>query len=221
MRFFKICQINTIKLAILCIIFRLFMKIWSIMSEKPNIRRANPCPPCPKTATFFEKIIYWYGIGLGSGLPKRAAGTWGTLAGLILALPMMLFGFWVFLAITIFAGLIGSYICGKTSDLMGVHDDPHIVFDEWVGMWITLLPLVYLHTPISIYFFNKESFIFIGLAFILFRFFDIIKPFPIKWVDKNVSGGFGILIDDVLAGIMAMLSLMILIFIYAYLFFYS
>lgn len=187
-------------------------------SNKPDIHKVNSCPSCPETASFFEKIIYWCGIGLGSGLPKRAPGTWGTVAGLIIAFPMMLFGFWIFIAITIFACLIGSYICGKTSNLMGVHDDPHIVFDEWVGIWITLLPLVYLHTPIYIYFFNTESCIFMGIAFILFRFFDIIKPFPIKWVDKNVSGGFGILIDDILAGIMAMITLIIIIITYGHLF---
>lgn len=188
-------------------------------NHKPDIRKSNICPPCPTSATLWEKCIYWLGIGLGSGLPKKAPGTWGTVGGLIIALPMLLLGFWGFLAITILGCLVGSYICGKTSDLMNVHDDPHIVFDEWVGMWIALLPYSY-------FIFNGQDiheFIWLGyrawitnpimtifatiLAFLppfaLFRFFDIIKPFPIKWVDKNVSGGFGILIDDVLAGVMA------------------
>lgn len=187
--------------------------------HKPDIRKSNPCPPCPKTATLWEKCIYWLGIGLGSGLPKRAAGTWGTVGGLIVALPMLLLGFWGFLAITILGCLLGSYICGKTSDLMNVHDDPHIVFDEWVGMWIALLPISYykffdfgeiienyygfaIYNMMSNYFIN--IFVYLIVPFVLFRFFDIVKPFPIKWVDKNVSGGFGILIDDVLAGVMAM-----------------
>lgn len=188
-------------------------------NHKPDIYKSNTCPPCPPTATAFEKCVYWLGIGLGSGLPKRAAGTWGTLGGLVIAIPMLLLGFWGFLAITILGCLVGSYVCGKTSDLMNVHDDPHIVFDEWVGMWIALLPYSY-------FIFNGQDmheFIWLGyrawitnpittifatiLAFLppfaLFRFFDIIKPFPIKWVDNNVSGGFGILIDDVLAGVMA------------------
>ncbi|MDO4222651.1 MAG: phosphatidylglycerophosphatase A [Acinetobacter sp.] len=185
-------------------------------NHKPDVRKSNPCPPCPKTATPFEKCIYWLGIGLGSGLPKRAAGTWGTLGGLIVALPMFYLGFWGFLAITIVATLVGSYICGKTSDLMNVHDDPHIVWDEWVGMWIALLPIVYLK-PEAFHLNNTQILIAITLAFALFRFFDIIKPFPIKWVDKNVSGGFGILIDDVLAGIMAAVILywaLFLIFLY-------
>ncbi|MFW2177473.1 MULTISPECIES: phosphatidylglycerophosphatase A [unclassified Moraxella] len=181
-------------------------------NHKPDIRKANLCPPCPPTATAWEKLIYWLGIGLGSGLPKKAPGTWGTVGGLIVAIPLMMLGFLGFLVVIILGCLVGSYICGKTSDLMNVHDDPHIVWDEWVGMWITLLPIVWVIPLFKIPCVDgndlmscKQQVIIymLILAFILFRFFDIIKPFPIKWVDKNVSGGFGILIDDVLAGVMA------------------
>lgn len=181
--------------------------------HKPDIRQANICPPCPTSATPFEKCIYWLGIGLGSGLPKRAAGTWGTLGGLIIALPMIYFGQNIFIIITLIACLFGSYICGKTSDLMHVHDDPHIVFDEWAGMWMSLFPLFYYQYQLSL---NHLDLIVQGwwliiLAFVLFRFFDIIKPFPIQWVDRNVSGGFGILIDDILAGIMSAIALFFII----------
>lgn len=179
--------------------------------EKPNIYKSNICPPCPHTATAFEKFIYWLGIGLGSGLPKKAAGTWGTVGGLIIALPMLLLGFLGFFAITVLGCLIGSFICGKTSDLMNVHDDPHIVFDEWVGMWVALLPSVWLlasaqsGNKAGLAYLHPSVILLFIIPFVLFRFFDILKPFPIKWVDKNVNGGFGILIDDVLAGIMAMI----------------
>lgn len=179
--------------------------------EKPNIYKSNICPPCPHTATAFEKFIYWLGIGLGSGLPKKAAGTWGTVGGLIIALPMLLLGFLGFFAITVLGCLIGSFICGKTSDLMNVHDDPHIVFDEWVGMWVALLPSVWLlasaqsGNKAGLAYLHSSVILLFIIPFVLFRFFDILKPFPIKWVDKNVNGGFGILIDDVLAGIMAMI----------------
>lgn len=179
-------------------------------SHKPDIRKSNPCPPCPPNATTFEKCVYWLGVGFGSGLPKKAPGTWGTVGGLIVALPMFLLGFWGFLAITIIGCLIGSYICGKTSDLMNTHDDPHIVFDEWVGMWIALLPIVLLiniSQDFKIMLPRIELWIGIILPFILFRFFDIVKPFPISWADKKVSGGFGIMLDDILAGIMSAMVL--------------
>lgn len=173
--------------------------------HKPDVRKANACPPCPPTANVWEKLIYWLGIGLGSGLPKRAAGTWGTVGGLVVAIPMLALGFWGFLAVTVVGALVGSYICGKTSDLMGVHDDPHIVWDEWVGMWVSLLPILWLHfyDDALLQGHQLSLLLLYFAAFVAFRFFDILKPFPIKWVDKNVSGGFGILIDDILAGLMA------------------
>ena len=181
--------------------------------HKPDVRKANVCPPCPPTASVWEKLIYWLGIGLGSGLPKRAAGTWGTVGGLVVAIPMLWLGFWGFLAITVVGALVGSYICGKTSDLMGVHDDPHIVWDEWVGMWVSLLPILWLHfyDDALLQGHQLSLLLLYFAAFVAFRFFDILKPFPIKWVDKNVSGGFGILIDDILAGLMAGVVLIVFV----------
>ena len=181
--------------------------------HKPDVRKANVCPPCPPTASIWEKLIYWLGIGLGSGLPKRAAGTWGTVGGLVVAIPMLWLGFWGFLAVTVLGALVGSYICGKTSDLMGVHDDPHIVWDEWIGMWVSLLPILWLHfyDDALLQGHQLSLLLLYFAAFVAFRFFDILKPFPIKWVDKNVSGGFGILIDDILAGLMAGVVLIVFV----------
>ena len=181
--------------------------------HKPDVRKANVCPPCPPTASVWEKLIYWLGIGLGSGLPKRAAGTWGTVGGLVVAIPMLWLGFWGFLVVTVVGALVGSYICGKTSDLMGVHDDPHIVWDEWVGMWVSLLPILWLHfyDDALLQGHQLSLLLLYFAAFVAFRFFDILKPFPIKWVDKNVSGGFGILIDDILAGLMAGVVLIVFV----------
>ena len=180
-------------------------------TAKPDISKANACPPLPSNASLADKVVYWLGIGLGSGLPKRAPGTWGTVGGLIAAIPLMMLGFVPFLIITIIASVVGIWICGRTSDLMGVHDDPHIVWDEWAGMWITLLPFSYIG-------FNqlaridglKIDWIIIIVAFILFRFFDILKPFPINWADKKVSGGLGIMLDDILAGIMSVIVMLLL-----------
>ena len=187
-----------------------------MQNHKPDIRQANPCPPCPDTATAWERAIYWLGLGLGTGLPKKAPGTWGTVGGLMIALPTLLLRFWGFLAVVVVGCLVGSYVCGKTSKLMGVHDDPHIVFDEWVGMWISLLPSVWLlaqtqdTAKTGLEYYHPSTVLLFIVPFVLFRFFDIIKPPPIKWVDKNVSGGFGILIDDVLAGVMAAILILML-----------
>ena len=174
--------------------------------SKPDIRKANDCPPLPTTATMLDRSVYWLGIGLGSGLPRRAPGTWGTVGGLIVAIPLLSLGFVPFLIITILSCVIGNWICGRTSKLMGGHDNPHIVWDEWAGMWLTLLPLSYMGIADGNFWQNiaqSSSVVAIIIAFILFRFFDIIKPPPIGWADKKVAGGLGIMLDDIIAGIMA------------------
>ena len=94
----------------------------------------------------------------------------------------------------IISGLIGVYICGVASEKLGVHDHGGIVWDEFVGLWITMICL-----PVS--------WLSIILGFGLFRFFDIVKPWPISWADKNVSGGLGIMLDDVFAGFAAAASI--------------
>lgn len=143
---------------------------------KPNLR--NP--------------IHLLAFGLGSGCAPKAPGTFGTLA----AIPF----WWLFLqdvplipylCVLIAGFAFGVYLCEQTSRDLGVHDHGGIVWDEWIGLWITYLAL-----PAGI------EWIVIGFA--LFRFFDILKPWPIKWLDEKVHGGFGIMIDDVLAGIFAL-----------------
>lgn len=174
--------------------------------SKPDIRKANDCPPLPANASMLDRVVYWLGIGLGSGLPRRAPGTWGTVGGFIVAIPLMSLGFVPFLIITLLSCLIGIWICGRTSELMQTHDDPHIVWDEWAGIWITLLPFSYMSMTTDTFWQDISqslSIIALILAFILFRFFDIIKPPPIGWADKRVAGGLGIMLDDIIAGVMA------------------
>lgn len=174
--------------------------------SKPDIRQANDCPPLPANASALDRLVYWLGIGLGSGLPRRAPGTWGTVGALIVAIPLLSLGFVPFLMITILACFLGNAICGRTSELMGGHDNPHIVWDEWAGMWLTLLPLSYMGIANGSFWQNITqipTIVAIIIAFILFRFFDIIKPPPIGWADKKVAGGLGIMLDDIIAGVMA------------------
>ena len=176
------------------------------MNHKPDISKANVCPPLPLGSSLLDKMVYWLGIGLGSGLPKRAPGTWGTLGGLVIALPLLQIGFMGFFIITLVASLVGIWICDRTSRLMQVHDDPHIVWDEWAGMWISLLPLSFIITYAPEYLTLGSYGFAIGLAFVLVRFFDIVKPNPIRWADHKVDGGLGIMLDDILAGIMALVA---------------
>jgi len=136
-----------------------------------------------------------FALGLGSGLAPRAPGTFGTLAAIpfwLLMAPLPLFA----KVLIIFASfIIGIWLCEKTSNSLGVHDHGSIVWDEFVGFWLTML-------------FAPAGLIWLLAGFGLFRFFDIVKPWPIKLLDQKVHGGFGIMIDDILAGLFAGLSLL-------------
>ncbi|WP_036535922.1 phosphatidylglycerophosphatase A family protein [Oceanobacter kriegii] len=135
---------------------------------------------------------HWLAFGLGSGLAPKAPGTWGTLAAvpvwwlLLQDLPMT-----AYLVMLVATSVLGIYLCGKTAHDMNLHDHPGIVWDEWVGFWITCIAL-------------PAGWPWIVAAFVLFRFFDILKPWPIRWLDDQVHGGFGIMVDDILAGLMAL-----------------
>ncbi|GAA5217409.1 phosphatidylglycerophosphatase A [Corallincola platygyrae] len=134
--------------------------------------------------------VHILATGFGLGLAKKAPGTWGTLAAFPFYFLMLPLADWLYLAIVAVMAIVGIWICGKTSDDLGVHDHGGIVWDEVVGMLITL-------------FWVPVQWPWILAAFVAFRFFDIVKPWPIRWLDKRVSGGFGIMIDDVIAGVFA------------------
>lgn len=145
-------------------------------------------------ASVWRNPVHFLAFGLGSGAAPKAPGTFGTLAAVPLYLliePLSASYYAAFLLVTF---LLGIYLCGKTSADMGVHDHGGIVWDEFVGYWITM-------------FLAPQGWSWIVLGFLLFRFFDIVKPWPIGWADKKVDGGLGIMLDDVLAGIMAFVCL--------------
>ncbi|GKT12072.1 MAG: phosphatidylglycerophosphatase A [Thiomicrorhabdus sp.] len=148
-------------------------------------------PPIPRFSDLIEKPILMLGFGFGSGLAKKGPGTAGTLLGLLLFIPIILWSESAAWAVLLVGTLVGSSICGKSSELLGVHDHGGIVWDEFVGIWLVLVLL------------PEQNLLFWALAFITFRLFDIWKPWPIKWVDQKVHGGFGIMLDDVLAAIYA------------------
>jgi len=132
--------------------------------------------------------------GLGTGAARYAPGTWGTLPGVVLYYFMLGLSLYEYLALTILLFVFGVWICGRTADALGVHDHSGIVWDEIVGYLVTMIMA-------------PEGWIWWLLGFGLFRLFDIWKPWPIRVLDKKVSGGFGIMIDDVLAGVYAAICL--------------
>ncbi|MCJ8314758.1 MAG: phosphatidylglycerophosphatase A [Saccharospirillaceae bacterium] len=145
--------------------------------------------------------VHFLAFGLGSGAAKKAPGTCGTLAAIPFFIIMSFLPLNVYIGVVVLSFILGVYLCDRASKDMGVHDHGGIVWDEFVGFWITMLPYPFLAISADISMAHSALYIFLG--FVFFRFFDILKPWPIKWLDQKVHGGFGIMIDDVLAGIFA------------------
>ncbi|BBO26917.1 phosphatidylglycerophosphatase A [Alteromonas sp. I4] len=138
--------------------------------------------------------VHFLALGFGSGLIPFMPGTFGSLAALPLLIPFLYLPPITLLIAAVLASAIGIYLCGKTADDMQVHDHGSIVWDEVAGILLT-----FLWVPLSLW--------TVVAGFLLFRFFDIVKPWPIGPVDKYVSGGLGIMLDDIIAGLMACASL--------------
>jgi phosphatidylglycerophosphatase A len=133
-------------------------------------------------------------FGFGSGLARYAPGTFGTLASIPLYLVLARFPPWLYMITVGAAFALGVWASNVVSRDLRVHDHGGIVFDEFVGFWITMFLL-----PVE--------WRWIVAGFVAFRLFDIWKPWPIRWCDKNIEGGFGIMFDDVVAGVVACVAL--------------
>ncbi|NOQ14202.1 MAG: phosphatidylglycerophosphatase A [Methyloprofundus sp.] len=129
-------------------------------------------------------------FGFGSGLAKKAPGTFGTLAAVPIYIALVQANSLIYAIVTIICSVAGIWICGIAADKLGEHDFGGIVWDEIAGFLITMWFVA----------FSWQNLI---LGFVLFRIFDIFKPWPIKWIDQKVSGGFGIMLDDIIAGLFA------------------
>ena len=141
--------------------------------------------------------VHFLAFGFGSGLAPKAPGTFGTLAAVPVYLLMTLLPTASYLGITVLVIAVGIWICDRSSRLLAVHDHPGIVWDEIAGYLITMM-------------LAPAGWQWVVGGFVLFRFFDIVKPPPIGWLDRQVSGGLGIMLDDVVAGIFAFLVLQLL-----------
>jgi len=146
----------------------------------------------------FRNWRHCLAFGFGSGLAKFAPGTFGTLVAVPLYLAISALPPWLYALTVVAAFALGVWICDTVSRDLGVHDHGGIVFDEFVGFWITM-------------FLVPPSALAVLAGFVLFRLFDIWKPGPIRWCDRNVQGGFGIMVDDVAAGVVACAALHLLL----------
>ena len=130
-------------------------------------------------------LATWFGIGL----LRPAPGTWGSLVGSLLWFFLPNAHTWIWLILPLFI-LLSWYVCAEVNKDSDSDDHSSIVIDEVAGVLVALAFVP--HTALA----------YFG-AFVLFRLFDIWKPWPISWVDENIKGGWGILFDDLLAGLFA------------------
>ena len=146
----------------------------------------------------FTRLDYFLAFGLGSGLAPVAPGTAGSALGLLLFIPALYAPFPVQVIIIVIGFVLGVWVPDRVAKHMQVKDPGGIVWDEFVGMWITLLWLPSEHWLLP--------------AFLLFRLFDIWKPWPVRVADEKLAGGLGIMLDDVFAGFYALVAVQILNF---------
>ena len=157
----------------------------------------------PSASTILTSPAHFLAFGFGSGLSPIAPGTVGTIVAVLLYLLSQSLDLLSYSLLTAGICITGVWLCGKSSELLGVHDHGGIVWDEFAGYFITMIAA-------------PPGWLWIVLGFILFRIFDILKPWPIKWADEHVDGGLGIMLDDMIAGLASFAVLQIL----AYFFFY-
>ncbi len=149
----------------------------------PGLNLANP--------------IHLLAFGFGSGVGPKAPGTWGTLVAVPIFLLMQDLSLSVYLGLVVAITALGIWLCDVTAKDLGVHDHPGIVWDEIAGYLITMIAA-------------PSGWLWWVIGFVLFRLFDILKPWPIRAIDKGVDGGLGIMLDDVLAGFIALACLQLL-----------
>ena len=141
----------------------------------------------------------WLACGFGSGLAPIAQGTFGSVAAFIPWLALRQLPLWLYIAVLAIGFAIGVGACTIAGRALGLDDHRSLVWDEFICQWIALLPLGIdtLLPPTGLAWWMPIA------AFALFRLFDVWKPWPIRWLDRRVKGGFGVMIDDVIAGVFA------------------
>ncbi|WP_409420789.1 phosphatidylglycerophosphatase A [Pseudaeromonas sp. ZJS20] len=150
---------------------------------KPELKRLS-----------WRNPLHWLATGFGSGLAPVAPGTFGTLAAVPCYYLVSGWPLWAYLGLLLIGSVAGVWICQSATDAIGQEDHGGIVWDEFMGYGITMIAA-------------PAGWPWLLAGFLLFRLFDILKPWPIGWVDRQVRGGLGIMLDDLLAGVMAWLCM--------------
>lgn len=158
---------------------------------------ANPKINSPSFKQLLANPNHFFAFGFGCGLAPKAPGTFGTLAAVPVYWLIQDLNWPLYLSWLLVTFALGVLWCDRSSKALGVHDHGGIVWDEFVGYWITM-------------FMAPAGWLWIIIGFVLFRLFDIVKPWPIRWLDQKVHGGFGIMLDDLVAGIFAAVCLQLL-----------
>lgn len=150
------------------------------------------------TRSVFRNPIHFLAFGFGSGLLPKMPGTYGTVAAIPLYLLLVHLSLTWYVVATLLLIAFAIYASHVTARDLGVHDYPGIVIDEIVGYLLTMVAIPF-------------GWFWIVSGFVLFRVFDIWKPWPIRWLDRHVSGGLGIVVDDLLAAVYAWVVLQIMV----------
>ncbi len=157
--------------------------------------RKKTIPPVPREV--WHNPLYFIAFGLGSGAMPVAPGTFGTLVAIPCYLLLRQLPPTAYLIFTIGFIIFSSWLCDYISKQTHTHDHPGMCIDEFAGFFVTML-------------YAPTGWTWIATGFVLFRIFDILKPWPISYVDKNIHGGFGMVLDDVLAGLLSCAIIQIL-----------
>jgi phosphatidylglycerophosphatase A len=150
----------------------------------------NTSQPKVNFRELIKRPVCFLGLGFGSGLVPKAPGTFGTIAAIPIYLLVQNLSLMLYIILTVIAFVMGIWICQQSADWLQKEDPSAVVWDEIVGYLVTMTAA-------------PQGWQWIVLGFVLFRIFDILKPWPISLADKELHGGFGIMLDDVIAGIFA------------------
>ncbi len=151
--------------------------------------------------TVLTSPIHFLAFGFGSGLSPVAPGTMGTLAAIPLYFLLSPLSLPLYLLVLVALFLFGVWVCGESERLLGLEDPGGIVWDEIVGFLVAMAAA-------------PSGWGWLVLGFVLFRIFDIFKPFPINYFDTHLHGGLGIMLDDILAGVYAFCFLQLFAWVY-------